>query len=131
MDSVVHFEVPADDLDRAKRFYTDVFGWQIMDIPEVNYTGVITTGVDPTTQMPTQPGAINGGMYKRERPDEPATWVVDVASVDETLKKIEQAGGTVVDAKSEVPNMGYYARFRDTEGNLVGVWETTPQQSAQ
>ena len=128
MDSVVHFEVPADDLDRAKKFYGDVFGWQTMDMPEVNYTGIITTEVDQATQMPTQPGAINGGMYKRDRANEPATVVVNVGSIEDALKKIGQAGGSIVDQKTEVPGMGFYARFRDTEGNLVGLWENAAQQ---
>ena len=128
MDSVVHFEVPADDLDRAKKFYGDVFGWQIMEVPEVNYTGLITTEVDQQTQMPAQPGAINGGMYKRERAGEPASVTVNVPSIEQTLKQIEQAGGSIVDQRTEVPGMGFYARFRDSEGNLVGLWENAAQQ---
>ena len=129
MDSVVHFEVAADDLERAKAFYSNVFGWQIFEMPEVDYTGLITTEVDQQTQMPTQPGAINGGMYKRGRADEPSSITVNVQSIDETLKKIEQAGGSIVDAKAEVPGMGYYAHVRDSEGNLVGLWENLPEQS--
>jgi predicted enzyme related to lactoylglutathione lyase len=126
MNKVVHFEVAADDVDRATRFYSDVFGWQIVAVPEVDYIGITTVEVDEQ-QMPKEPGAINGGMYKRENAGEPTSIVVSVPSIDEHLPKIEQAGGTVVVPKQEVPNMGYYARVRDTEGNLVGLWEDMAQ----
>ncbi len=78
-------------------------------------------------QMPKEPGAINGGMYKRGTPGEPTSIVISVPSIDEHLKKVQAAGGSVVEPKQEIPNMGYTARFRDTEGNLVGLWEDLPQ----
>ena len=67
MSKVVHFEIPADDLDRAKNFYGSVFGWELQTVPmnEGEYTSVITTDVDEQTQQPTEPGAINGGMFVR------------------------------------------------------------------
>ena len=67
MSKVVHFEIPTDDLERAKTFYGSVFGWELQTVPmnEGEYTSVITTDVDEQTQQPTEPGAINGGMFVR------------------------------------------------------------------
>ena len=64
-DKVVHFEIPADDLDRARAFYGEAFGWTINSIPELDYSSVETTPTDETN-MPTEPGAINGGMMRRK-----------------------------------------------------------------
>jgi uncharacterized protein len=99
MDKVVHFEIPADDLSRAKEFYGAVFGWELQTMDEMDYTIVHTTPVDEQ-QMPTEPGAINGGMMK-----------------------VEAAGGGVVRPKGEIPGMGSFAYVKDTEGNVVGLWE--------
>jgi len=122
MDKVVHFEIPADDLDRAKKFYKNLFGWQITDVPEMQYTIVNTVAVD-TNHMPKEAGAINGGMVKRNRPGEQPVIVINVSSVDETLKNVEKAGGKTVMPKIQVGDMGLYARVTDTEGNVIGLWE--------
>jgi uncharacterized protein len=122
MDRVVHFEIPADDVARAKNFYGSAFGWELDDIPEVNYTIVRTVGVDEQ-QMPTEPGAINGGMMERA-PDTPSPVItINVDSVDDALKRVETGGGTVVRPRTEVPGMGAFAYFKDTEGNTLGLWE--------
>jgi predicted enzyme related to lactoylglutathione lyase len=126
MDKVVHFEIPADDESRARSFYGSIFGWQLQEMPQMDYTLLMTTSVDPETQAPTEPGAINGGLMKRSA-DTPAPVItVDVASIDETLRRIEEAGGSTVKARTEIPGMGAFAYFRDTEGNVVGLWETAP-----
>lgn len=122
MDKVVHFEIPADDMARAKKFYTDVFGWQVTDVPQMNYTMVTTVPTDDQ-QMPKDPGAINGGMQKRQGPKDRVVIVVNVASVDEYLKKIEAAGGKIVMPKIHIADMGLYARITDTEGNVIGIWQ--------
>jgi predicted enzyme related to lactoylglutathione lyase len=122
MDKVVHFEIPADNLDRAKKFYQSLFGWQITDIPEMNYTIVNTVPVDENN-MPKEPGAINGGMLKRNHAGEQPVIVINVSSVDEYLKKVEKAGGKTVMPKVQVGEMGLYARVTDTEGNVIGLWE--------
>jgi predicted enzyme related to lactoylglutathione lyase len=122
MDKVVHFEIPADNLDRAKNFYQSLFGWQITDIPEMNYTIVNTVAVDENN-MPKESGAINGGMMKRSHPGEQPVIVINVSSVDEYLRKVEKAGGKVVMPKVQVGEMGLYARVTDTEGNMIGLWQ--------
>ena len=67
MDGVVHFEIPAEDTDRAKAFYGTVFDWQMQDFPDMQYTIVMTTPIDEQTQRPTSPGAINGGLMTRSK----------------------------------------------------------------
>ena len=124
MRKVVHFEIPADDVERAKRFYGSIFGWEMADMPEMGYTIVNTTPVDEQTQLPSEPGAINGGMYRRSA-DTPSVPVlmIDVSSVDDALKEIEAAGGRVLSPRTDIPGMGAFAYFTDPEGNALGLWE--------
>jgi uncharacterized protein len=128
MDKVVHFEIPVDDAARAKEFYRSIFDWQLddMDMGGGNvYTIVTTTPVDEQRRIPTEPGAINGGLMQRT-PDTPAPVItIDVAAIDDALKKIEADGGSVVQPRTEIPGMGAFAYFKDSEGNVVGLWETS------
>jgi len=129
MPKVVHFEIPADDEARARDFYGSVFGWQLQHMPELDYTLVMTTPVDQQTQLPTEPGAINGGLMKRSS-DTPAPVItVEVESIDDSLKVIEDKGGSTVKPRTEIPGMGAFAYFKDPEENVVGLWETAPSQS--
>jgi predicted enzyme related to lactoylglutathione lyase len=125
MDKVVHFEIPTDDLGRAKAFYGNIFDWQLQDMDMGNnatYTIAMTVPVDDK-QMPTEPGAINGGMMTRSPETSSPVITVGVDSIDDALKKIEAAGGGVVTPRTEIPGMGAYAYFTDTEGNTLGLWE--------
>lgn len=121
---VVHFEIPYDDGDRARAFYGDTFGWQLVPIPDLGYTMVTTGPTDPEAGA-TEPGFINGGMFERseEFPGKAPNVVIDVASIDEALRKVAAAGGAVVRERTQVGDMGFTAYFTDTEGNLVGLWE--------
>ena len=121
---VVHFEIPADNLERAKAFYQQAFGWQINQYPGMEYHMVGTTPVDQKTQMPTEPGAINGGMTKRNSEVKSTFITVDVADIDSSLKSIEKLGGKVVQNKQPVADMGFTAYFKDTEGNIIGLWQS-------
>lgn len=127
MDKVVHFEIPVDDTRRAKEFYGSIFEWQLVDADMGAgniYTTLMTVPVDEKTRMPTEPGAINGGMMRRTK-DTPAPVVtIGVDAIDDTLKKIEAGGGSVVLPRTEIPDMGAFAYFKDSEGNVVGLWET-------
>jgi len=126
MNKVVHFEIPVDDLARAKRFYSTIFGWEIIDWPMpggVTYTGVRTVPIDEKTFIPKEPGAINGGMTKRSKEVPAPIITISVSSIDEYVKKIEAAGGKAVMPKGEVPDMGFYAYVADSEGNVIGLWE--------
>lgn len=126
MNKVVHFEIPTDDHPRAKRFYADVFGWEVHDMPVGDdvYTMATTSPVDEQYRH-TENGAINGGMFKRNPglPVNNPVITIGVDSIDEHVPRIEAAGGVLVVPKGEVPEMGYYAYFKDTEGNLMGLWE--------
>jgi hypothetical protein len=128
MDKVVHFEIPADDLARAKEFYKDIFGWKIEDVPDMDYTMLYTTEVDDK-MMVKEPGAINGGMWKRDKGDDKPVLVIAVASVDEYVKKIEEKGGKILVPKMKVGDMGLYAKFSDPEGNVLGIWENLKEMS--
>jgi uncharacterized protein len=120
---VVHFEVPFDDGDRARSFYKEAFGWQVMEMPEMGYT-IVMTG--PSNDSgPTESGFINGGMLSREQGATSGPVVVlDVESIEATLEKIGGLGGSTVVGKTPVGDMGFAAYFTDSEGNVMGLWET-------
>ncbi|SDS56702.1 hypothetical protein SAMN04488543_1969 [Friedmanniella luteola] len=128
MRKVVHFEIPAADLDRAQRFYSSTFGWEIQRVPMDGgeYLAVTTTPVDEQTQEPRESGGINGGLVQRDGPLVTPVLTVDVEAIDVTLEEIENSGGTTVTPRTPIPGMGAYAYFRDPEGNVLGLWETTP-----
>ena len=119
---VVHFEIPADNVKRAQAFYSKAFGWQMNSIPGMNYTMVGTTPSDQNG-MPTEPGAINGGMAKRGNPLKNPVITIGVSNVDESLEMVKKLGGKVVRKKEPVGDMGFAAYFKDTEGNVVGLWQ--------
>jgi predicted enzyme related to lactoylglutathione lyase len=129
MRKVVHFEIPADDLDRAKNFYGSAFGWDLQTVPMPGgeYTVVMTTPVDEQTQQPKEPGAINGGMFQRQESLTSPVITIDVDAIDTALAQVESSGGTVVTPRTEIEGMGAFAYFKDPEGNVMGLWETTPQ----
>lgn len=122
MDKVVHFEIPVDDLPRAKKFY-NIFGWHLEDMPGMDYVAVRTVPVDQNS-MPSEPGAINGGMFKRTNEVRSPVVAINVDSIDDSLAKVLKAGGKVVTEKKKVAEMGYYAYVSDTEGNILGLWES-------
>jgi uncharacterized protein len=126
MRKVVHFEIPADDLERAKDFYGSVFGWRLQTMPmgDGDYTVVTTTPVDEQTQEPTEPGGINGGLVPREESLTTPVLTIDVEAIDDALAEVEARGGTTVTPRTAIPGMGAYAYFRDPEGNVLGLWET-------
>ncbi|MCZ7358184.1 MAG: VOC family protein [Candidatus Methanoperedens sp.] len=123
MDKVVHFEIPSDDIERARKFYKNIFGWKMDSIPDMDYILIGTTPVDENG-MPTEPGAINGGMMKRQRPIISPVITIRVENIDNALKNIKKMGGEMIRGKMQVGDMGYSAYFKDTEGNILGLWET-------
>jgi uncharacterized protein len=124
MAKVVHFEIPFDNKQRAMKFYTDAFGWNLMEFPEMNYVMAGTTDVDEK-QMPKEPGAINGGLFQRPAEAPNPVIYVDVPSVEQAIGKVKNAGGTVVTPRTPIPGMGAYGRVKDTEGNIVGLFESS------
>lgn len=123
MDQVVHFHIPVNEMSRAKKFYTDIFGWEIKEIEtHKNYLLVNTVATDEN-DIPVEPGAINGALYVRETPEEYPEITIEVSSIEDYLKKIEKSGGKVVTPKTPVGDFGFYAEVLDTEDNTIGLWE--------
>ncbi len=126
MDNVQHFEIPADDIKRARTFYETSFGWSTTDwpMPTGLYVGLHTGPVD-AKNMWKEPGFINGGLFERapQFPVTGPTIAVTVENLDATLEKVKAAGGTVVMEKTPIADMGFYAYIKDTEGNVIGVWQ--------
>jgi len=119
MSKVVHFELPADDPKRAIAFYEKVFGWTVTktDLP-MDYW-LVAAGPDD------EPG-INGAILPRTTPEQVTTCSMTSTSVDESAKKVIDAGGSVLRPKAAVPGMGYVIMCKDTEGNVFGIVEFDP-----
>ena len=116
--SIVWFEIPADNPQRAREFYGNLFGWKINPFPGAqDYLHINTGGADETP---------DGALKKRKQPQEPITNYISVNSVSEFSKKIEKLGGKICMERTAVPQMGYFAVCQDTEGNAFGIWQTDP-----
>jgi hypothetical protein len=120
---VVHFEIPADDVERASQFYQEAFGWRLAPVPGLAYTMVETTESGPDGR-PTEPGAINGGMGARQAPLTSPVITNDVDDVDEALNTVERLGGKTIQGRHAVGDMGFSGYFEDSEGNVMGLWQT-------
>ena len=123
MDKVVHFEIPADDTARAKKFYEKAFGWGVESYQEFDYHGLITVKRDEKTRMPKEPGAINGGMMKRQGPIKSPVITISVKDMNKAMENVKEAGGKIVRDKMNVGEMGIAAYFQDSEGNVLGLWQ--------
>lgn len=120
MPRVVHFEIPADDPERAAKFYKEVFGWKIDKWEGPFDYWLVTTGEDD------EPG-INGAIMAKEM-GELVRNTIGVDSFDEYAKKIEAEGGKLLTEKMEIPGIGVMALFQDTEGNISGIIEPVPME---
>jgi|SRR4030095_1712723 uncharacterized protein len=131
MNSVVHFEMPYENRDRAAKFYESAFGWQMQKMGEEmgNYLLAITT--ETGEAGPTKPGAINGGFFEK-KPDWPMQYPSVVIAVDDikrAIKKVGSAGGNVLGEPMEIPGVGQYVSFTDSEGNRVGMLQPSPRNA--
>ena|SRR5919204_2207581 len=131
MPTIVHFEIPADDVERSRKFYSDLFGWKIEKWPGTDGGDGSSSSSNmdywmiSTTDDKGGKASVGGGIMKRQDPQEQQiTNFIDVSSVDEYSSKIEKLGGKVVVSKMAVPSMGYFAICRDTENNKFGIWES-------
>ena len=117
-----HIEIPADDTGRARHFYDELFGWKFADeIPGFEGYHMFST--------PVGDEGMAGAIGKRgEMAPEKVRSYVHVDSIDDSLSKVTALGGTVVEPKAEVPGMGWYAVFADTEGNELALWENPPSE---
>ena len=127
MDKVQHFEIPADDVARARKFYESCFGWQTMEWPMPNggmYIG-LHTGPTDEKNMAKEQGFINGGMFKRGEGFAARSIVITpvVEDINVTIEKVKAAGGKLIGAPQTIPDMGTYAYVEDPEGNTLGLWQ--------
>jgi uncharacterized protein len=128
--SVTHFEIPVDDMTRAQAFYRDAFGWRIVTPPGIDYTLVMTTPTDERG-VPSEPGAINGGMSPRLEPVLHPVITITVDNVDTALATIETLGGKAVQGRTPVGSIGFTGYAKDSEGNVIGLWENAgPEATA-
>ena len=120
--TIIHFEIPANDVEKIKKFYSDLFGWKIEKMPGgMEYWGIETVPVDEKG-MAVRPG-VNGGMMKKQTPEQKPLNYISVESVDEYSKKVVSLGGQIVVPKMEIPGMGWWAMATDPEGSQIGLFE--------
>ena len=125
MDKVVRFEIPVDNMERAKVFYVTCFKWMFDTNEETNYTFIKTAESDGN--VPKELGVINGRMIQRDENQPVPTIVISVEDIHDTVEKVKGAGGNVFTGVFNVGMMGLCALFKDTEGNLMGLWQSFSQ----
>jgi predicted enzyme related to lactoylglutathione lyase len=123
MDKVVHFEITAANLVRAKKFYQETFDWGITDLPDMNYILIRTAKTDDNGTV-SESGAINGGMIAKNGGIISPVLVIQVENIDEKIKQVEKNGGKLISPKKEIPDMSISVYVKDTEGNIIGLWQT-------
>ena len=126
MDKVVHFEIPVDDWERAEKFYKNNFGWSMNEMKSPDAAGnnkfdyiMMHTAKTDDKGMVQDTGAINGGLFKRNKSQAPRIYI-QVESIEDSIKKIENSGGKQIGAIGPIPN-GRFVLFQDPEGNQVGM----------
>lgn len=130
MNPVVHFEMPYENKDRTVNFYSMAFGWkaQVMDATMGNYI-VVTTTETGEKGFPKEPGRINGGFFEKSsnKPAQFPSVVIAVDDIKEHVKRVHEAGGQVLGDPVEIPGIGLYVSFLDTEGNRVSMLQPNPK----
>ena len=128
MNPVVHFEFPYDDGERMAKFYEAAFGWQTQMLGQEMSDYVLATTTETGESGPKNPGSINGGFYRRKPdwPEQHPSVVIAVDDVKEAMRKVSAAGGRVLGEPMEIPNVGQYVSFIDTEGNRISMLEPIP-----
>jgi hypothetical protein len=124
MNPVVHFELPAENRNRMADFYTKTFGWQANLLgPEMGYYVTVSTSETDEKGMIKAPGAINGGLYPKneEMGAVHPSLVIAVDDISESARQIVEAGGKLLGEPSDIPGIGKYLSFEDTEGNRLSI----------
>ncbi|HPS88042.1 MAG TPA: VOC family protein [Spirochaetota bacterium] len=124
MNPVIHFELPAEKRERMADFYKKAFGWQVQLLgPEMGNYVVVTTVESDKNGRPVKTGAINGGFYPKseEMPAQYPSIVIGVDNIKEHTEKIIKAGGQMLGEPMEIPGVGWYVSFIDTEGNRISI----------
>ena len=129
MNSVVHFEMPYENRERVAKFYESAFGWQTQMLGEDMGNYVLATTTETDENGPTKPGSINGGFFHK-KPDWPMQYpsiVIAVDNIKESVKKVTASGGKVLGEPMEIPGVGQYVSFIDTEDNRVSMLQPIPR----
>jgi len=129
MNPVVHFEMPAEDKVRVKKFYEDVFSWKMTQLgPEMeNYLLAATSPLDEKN-MHIEKGAINGGFYQKGKEGMDTHIVISVDNLKNSMESVEKSGGEVIGKPMNIPGIGDFVMFKDTEGNRVGMLQPAPMK---
>ncbi len=137
MNPVVHFEMPAEDRKRMADFYARVFGWQTQQLgPEMGNYVIATTTELGENHFPKEPGRINGGFFTKTKDNQYPSVVIAVDDIKKAMKNVEEAGGKVLGGRvpgepDEIPGVGLYASFVDTEGNRVSLLQPAPRMDVR
>ena len=123
--TVVHFEIPADQPERAAEFYRELFGWKIEHMGGPMDYWLVNTVPTDAEGRPIEPG-VNGGLMRRMMPEQTPVNYISVENVDQFARKAESLGAKVVVPKMPVPGMGWFAQLTDTEGNIFAIWQHDP-----
>jgi predicted enzyme related to lactoylglutathione lyase len=129
MNPVVHFEMPYDDRERMAAFYRTVFGWQIQMLGEDMGNYVVVATADRDVKSDAFRGAIGGGFYDKHASGASPhpSFVLGVDDIEESMGKIREAGGTILGDPQDIPGVGRYVSFLDTEGNRASVLQPSPR----
>ncbi|MDF1694766.1 MAG: VOC family protein [Saprospiraceae bacterium] len=119
---ITHFEIPCDDPEKTMTFFSDVFGWSFKRFGNEAYW-LVKTGKDGDF-------GINGAISKKRDPQQPITNSITIIDIDLTLTEIEKSGGVIVLPKTPVPQMGWFAFFKDPDGNIHGLWQDDKNASS-
>lgn len=133
MNPVVHFEMPAKDRKRMSNFYTKAFGWQTQMLgPDMGDYVVVTT-TESDDNGPKKPGAINGGFFQKneDRPAQYPSVVISVDDIGSASKSVKAAGGELLGEPMDIPGVGKYLSFFDTEGNRVSMLQPLPRMGVR
>ena len=123
-NTIVHFEIPASDVEKLRQFYTGVFGWKIERHPGPMEYWMIQTVPTDDKGMLQRPG-VNGGMIKKQNPEHKPVNYIAVESIDESIEKVKKLGGKIIMPKQEVPTVGWIATAIDPEGNQIALLQPT------
>lgn len=118
--TIIHFEIPANDVEKLKKFYEEIFGWTITLAPGPIEYWIIQTVPTDQNGMPQRPG-VNGGMFKKQNPQGKPINYFSVESINDFLEKIVKKGGKITQPKEEVPEVGWIAAAEDPEGNQFAI----------
>jgi predicted enzyme related to lactoylglutathione lyase len=118
--TIIHFEIPANDVEKLKKFYEETFGWTITLAPGPIEYWIIQTVPTDKNGLPQRPG-VNGGMYKKQNPQGKPINYFSVESINDFLEKIVKKGGKITQPKEEVPEVGWIAAAEDPEGNQFAI----------